>query len=99
MIGAIEASAKKLPKGLFTDSGYCSEKNLEILENSGICGYVATRLQRHGKASATGSKKPRKGTTVPMMSSSYLPDLVHSKHSPPRSSESSKKQLNTNQWG
>ena len=33
------------------------------------------------------------------MHPTYLPNLVHSKHPPPRSAESSKEQLNTNQLG
>ena len=62
MIKAIEASAKRLPKELSADSGCCSERNLEILEDSGICGYVATGRQRHCKAAETGAKARREGT-------------------------------------
>ena len=62
MIKAIEASAKRLPKELSADSGCCSERNLEILEDSGICGYVATGGQKHGKAAGTGAKARREGT-------------------------------------
>ena len=62
MIKAIKISAKRLPKELSTDSGYCSERNLEILEDSYMLGYFATGRQRHGKATPTGAKGFREGT-------------------------------------
>ena len=62
MIKAIKTSEKRLPKELSADSGYCSERNLEILEDSGILGYVATGRQAHGKAAATGAKARHEGT-------------------------------------
>lgn len=62
MIKAIEASAMRLPKELSADSGCCSERNLEILEDSGICGYFATGRQRHDKAAETGAKVRREET-------------------------------------
>ena len=43
-----------MPRELSADNGYCSEANLEHLEQRGIRGYVATGRQKHGQASATG---------------------------------------------
>jgi len=37
------------PLELSADNGYLSEKNLEVLQEQGIRGYVATGRQRHGK--------------------------------------------------
>ena len=39
------------------DAGYCSEENLEALEDRHIDGYVATGRQRHGTASPTSGEE------------------------------------------
>jgi transposase len=49
MVTIIKQQAGKKPKELLADSGYCSEQNLEHLEQIKIDGYVATHRQKHGK--------------------------------------------------
>jgi hypothetical protein len=56
MVAEIERQTGRRPRELSADGGYCSESNLEHLSECGIRGYVATGRQKHGQASATGSK-------------------------------------------
>lgn len=54
MVAAIEQQSGQRPGELLTDSGYCSEKNLEYLESAEkpeqkIEGYIATGKQKHGE--------------------------------------------------
>jgi len=56
IVTAIETTTGRLPEELSADSGYCSEANLETIESRGIRGYVATGRQRHGQASASGTR-------------------------------------------
>lgn len=56
----------RTPRELSADSGYCSEANLEALQQRGIRGYVATGRQKHETASATG--KGAGGSHVRQMS-------------------------------
>jgi transposase len=44
------------PAEVSADAGYCSEANLELLEDREIRGYVATGRQKHGTASATSNE-------------------------------------------
>ncbi len=46
MTDAIETNLGRKPEQLSADAGYCSEANLEALENRGIDGYVATGRAR-----------------------------------------------------
>jgi transposase len=54
LLDAIQSHTGRQPKEISADAGYCSEANLEALEERGIRGYVATGRQRHGQAAATG---------------------------------------------
>jgi transposase len=56
MVAEVERQTGRRPRELSADSGYCSESNLEHLNAGGIRGYVATGRQKHGQASATGSR-------------------------------------------
>ena len=67
MVAEIEARTGRSPRELSADSGYCSEANLEVLDQHGIRGYIATGRQRHGEASATGHATTRAGTRVQAM--------------------------------
>jgi hypothetical protein len=68
MAEEIEKNTGRTPKELSADSGYCSEANLEDLEQRGIRGYIATGRQKHGTASATKQGAGRDGTRVQKMS-------------------------------
>ena len=50
MTDAIETNLGRNPEQLSADAGYCSEANLEALENRSIDGYVATGRARDAVA-------------------------------------------------
>jgi hypothetical protein len=50
MTDAIETNLGRKPEQLSADAGYCSEANLEALENRNIDGYVATGRARDAVA-------------------------------------------------
>jgi transposase len=54
------------PRQVSADAGYCSERNLEALEQRGVEGFVATGRQKHGTASPTKSATPKGERTVAM---------------------------------
>lgn len=63
MMDVIEQQSGQRPEEVLTDSGYCSEKNLEALESAGnperrIEGYVATERQKHGEYREACPKGP-----------------------------------------
>lgn len=49
MVKAMEEQAEQTPEQLLADSGYCSDENLKILEDTSIDAYIATGRQKHGK--------------------------------------------------
>jgi transposase len=54
MVAVIEEQSGQRPEEILADSGYCSEKNLEVLESTGnpkqrIEGFIATERQKHGE--------------------------------------------------
>lgn len=49
MVEAMEEQAEQTPEQLLADSGYCSDENLKILEDTSIDAYIATGRQKHGK--------------------------------------------------
>ena len=54
LMDAIGANTGRQAKEISADAGYCSEANLEALDERGIRAYVATGRQRHGQAAASG---------------------------------------------
>jgi hypothetical protein len=67
MVDEMEKQTGRLPRELSADSGYCSEENLEQLDERTIRGYIATGRQKHGTASATGTGGKRGGPHVQAM--------------------------------
>ena len=67
MLDEIEKQTGRSPGELSADSGYCSEENLEQLDERKIRGYIATGRQKHGTASATGTGGKRGGPYVQAM--------------------------------
>jgi len=53
MLEQMQQNTDRMPKELSADNGYCSEANLETLEQLDIRGYIATGRQKHGTASAS----------------------------------------------
>lgn len=54
------------PRQVSADAGYCSEQNIEALEQRGIEGFVATGRQKHGTSSPTNSATPKGPRTKAM---------------------------------
>lgn len=48
MVEQVVANARRRPRRLVADAGYCSEANLAYLARRGIDGYVATERVQHG---------------------------------------------------
>jgi len=74
MVEAIEEQSGQRPEEILTDSGYCSEKNLEGLESAEpperkIDGYIATERQKHGeyKEPCPRGPLPKEATRVDRM--------------------------------
>ena len=67
MVAQIKANIGRQAEELSADAGYCSEENLKELKRRHIEGYVATGRQKHGQASATGSRKSPSGQRVAAM--------------------------------
>jgi len=61
LLDQIEANTGSQPDEVSADSGYCSEANLEALEERGIRGYVATGRQERGMSSPTNREDDRRG--------------------------------------
>jgi hypothetical protein len=67
IVAQIKKNTGRQAVELSADAGYCSEENLKELNRRRIRGYVATGRQKHGKVSATGSRKTQRGTRVDAM--------------------------------
>lgn len=59
------ADAVKAPVQVSADSGYCSEANIQAMEDREIEAFIATGRQKHGEAAADGGKS--KGAKVEAM--------------------------------
>ncbi len=67
MVDQVEHNLGVWPKEVSADCGYCSEENLEALEERGVRGYVATGRQKHGTTSATSREEARQGPRAKAM--------------------------------
>src|SRR5467141_2907366 len=73
MTDAIETNLGRKPEQLSADAGYCSEANLEALENRGIDGYVATGRARDAVA---GTVKGEAAAAAPVSPEEDAPTRV-----------------------
>jgi len=64
VVDQITANLGLSPEQLSADAGYCSEENIEALEQREIDAYIATGRQKHGASSPGGDKQKRKGSKV-----------------------------------
>ena len=64
MIDAVEANLGRKPEQASADSGYCSEANLEGLEQRGIDAYVATGRAKHAVDGEAGGEAPAASPTA-----------------------------------
>ncbi len=67
LVDQVEENLGERPEEVSADCGYCSEGNLEALENRGVRGYVATGRQKHGTTSATSREEARQGPRAKAM--------------------------------
>ncbi|MDX1425238.1 MAG: IS1182 family transposase [Kiloniellales bacterium] len=63
LVDRIERNLERGPKEVSADVGYCSEANLQALDDRGIRGYVATGRQKH----PAGGTAKRRGPLVQAM--------------------------------
>jgi transposase len=61
LLDQIKAHTGEYPAEVSADTGYCSEENLDALEDRGINAYIATGRQTHGTSSPTSNEKARQG--------------------------------------
>jgi len=63
LVDQVKENLGRLPDQISADAGYCSEANLEKLEERDVDAYIATGRQKHGAASPTsnedGNGQPR----------------------------------------
>ena len=57
MVDAVALNMGSKPKEVSADAGYCSEANLEALDERRINPYVTTGRQKHGRAAAVGERQ------------------------------------------
>ena len=67
MVDQIEENTGHLPKEVSADTAYCSEGNIEALEERGIRGYLATGRQKHGTPSPTDDEEKHGGPKTKAM--------------------------------
>jgi transposase len=56
MVDAVKANTGKAPVQISADSGYCSEANIQAMEDRKIEAFIATGRQKHGEAVADGGR-------------------------------------------
>lgn len=59
LVDAIKANTGRKPREVSADTGYCSEANLEALEQRRIRGYIATGRQKHPDGGDAKKRGPR----------------------------------------
>jgi transposase len=67
MVDAVQANTGKAPAQVSADSGYCSEANIQAMEDRKIAAFIATGRQKHGEAAPDGDEARRKGPKVEAM--------------------------------
>ena len=56
LVDAVTANIGEKPAEISADNGYCSEANIQAMEDRGITAFIATGRQKHGAAAADGGK-------------------------------------------
>lgn len=59
LVDGIRANTGRKPKEISADTGYCSESNLEALEQRRIRAYLATGRQKHPEGGDNQKRGPR----------------------------------------
>ena len=58
LVEAMKEQSGQKPEEVLADSGYCSDGNLEYLEEKNIEGFIATEKQKHGERSEPCKRGP-----------------------------------------
>lgn len=56
MMDKVKANSGRYPEQMSADSGYCSEDNIQAMEDRRIEAFIATGRQKHGTPAADGGK-------------------------------------------
>jgi transposase len=56
MVDAVKANTGENPAQISADTGYCSEANIQAMEDREIEAFIATGRQKHGEPAADGGK-------------------------------------------
>ncbi len=67
LVDQIEKNTGRLPEQISADAGYCSEANLEQLEDWNVDPYIATGRQKHGASSPTSNANGNRQQRVTAM--------------------------------
>jgi transposase len=67
VVDQIAANLGQAPEQVSADAGYCSEENIEALEQRKIDAYIAPGRQKHGTASPGADETKRKGPKTEAM--------------------------------
>jgi len=67
MVDQTKENTGHSPKEISADTAYCSEGNIEALEEREIRGYLATGRQKHGTSSPTDNEEKRQGPKTKAM--------------------------------
>ena len=62
LLDQVQAQAGQLPREVSADANYCSEDNLEELEQRQVRGYIAVGKQRHGDSAPAAFQPTKPGT-------------------------------------
>jgi len=57
MVDAIKDNTGQTPAQISADNGYCSEANIQAMEDRKIDAYIATGRHKHGQAAADGGNR------------------------------------------
>lgn len=67
MVDAVKANVGRVPDEVSADAGYCSEANLEAMDEREANAFIATGRQKHGPPPTDGEKDERGGPRVQAM--------------------------------
>jgi transposase len=67
MVDAVKANAGRKPDQFSADAGYCSDANLQALEERGIDAFVATGRQKHGAPAPDGEAPTSEDSRIDKM--------------------------------
>ena len=67
LVEQIKELTGEYPEQVSADASYCSESNIEAMEEREVDAYIATGRQKHGSSSPTSGEDKRKGLRTQKM--------------------------------